>query len=144
MDPRKDGMIYADNPVIRVKGVCKKAEGLLRRNGIKMVANLHALTEETKPDGLTVKILKQYLANCQDASSQNAPLITYSIQANNPFAARYGGEEDEWGQPEWISEIKSSAVFAHQVCITNLVKHIVIQTKKCYQDTEHSNTYVLP
>ncbi len=26
--------------------------------------------------------------------------------------------------------------------MTNLVKHIVIQTKKCYQDTQHSNTYM--
>jgi hypothetical protein len=49
---------------------------------------------------------------------------------DNPYAARYREEKDEWGQPEWISKIKSSAVFAHQVCITNLVKHIVIHTKQ--------------
>jgi hypothetical protein len=39
-------------------------------------------------------------------------------------------------------QIKSSTVFAHQVCVTNLVKHIITQTKKCYQYTEHSNTYM--
>jgi hypothetical protein len=55
--------------------------------------------------------------------------IIYLIETDNPFAARYGEEEDEWGQPEWKSKINSSAVFAHQVCVTDLVKHIVIQTK---------------
>ncbi len=33
-------------------------------------------------------------------------------------------------------------MFAHQVCVTDLVKHIVKQTKKCYQNTEHSSTYM--
>ncbi len=108
-----------------------------------------ALTEERMKDiaqspdsGLTVKALKQYLANCQDASSKNAPSITYLTETNNPFAARYGEKEDEWGQPEQKSKIKSSAVFAHQVCITDLVKHIEIQTKKYYKDTEHRDTYM--
>ncbi len=73
MDSREDGRIYADDPVIRVKGVGKKAEGLLRRNGINTVANLHALAKETRPKGLTVEALKQYLSNCKDASSENAP-----------------------------------------------------------------------
>jgi hypothetical protein len=107
-----------------------------------MVASLRALTEEKRPDNLTVKTLKQYLANCQDASSENAPPIIYFTKADNPFAARYREDEDEWGQPEWISKIKSFTVFAHQVCITNLVKHIVMETKQCYHDTGHSNTYM--
>jgi hypothetical protein len=58
LDSHKDGRIYADDPVIRFKGVGKKAEGLLRRNGINTVANLHALTKETRPKGLTVKALE--------------------------------------------------------------------------------------
>jgi hypothetical protein len=106
LDLREDGRIYADDPVIRVKGVGKKAEGLLRRNGINMVSNLRALTKETRPKGLTVKALMQYLANCEDASSENAPSITYFTEADSPYAAGKGEEEDEWGQPEWISKIK--------------------------------------
>ncbi len=141
MDSRKNGRMYADDHVIRVKGIGKKAEGLLKRNGIKTVANLRALTKEIRPEGLTTKALKQYLTNCKDALSENAPSITYYTEADNPFAARYGEEEDDWGQPEWISKIKSSTVFKHQVCVTDLVKHIVKQ-KKCYQNTEHSDTYM--
>jgi hypothetical protein len=95
-----NGRIYADDPVIQVKGVGKKAEGLLRRKGINTVANLRALTKEMRLEGLTTKALKQYLTNCKDASSENAPSITYFTEANNPFAARYGEEEDEWGGPE--------------------------------------------
>ena len=142
MDSRVNGRIYADDPVIQVKGVGKKAEGLLRRNGVNTVANLRALTEETRSEGLTAKALKRYLTNCEDASSENAPSITYFTEANYPFAVSYGEEEGEWGQPEWISKIKSSTVFAHQVCVTDPGKHIVKQTKKCYQNTEHSNTYM--
>jgi hypothetical protein len=142
LDSRANGRIYADDPVIQVKGVGKKAEGLLQRNDINTVANLRALTKETRPEGLTAKALKRYLTNCKDASSENAPSITYFTEANNPFAARYGEEEDEWSQPEWISKIKNSTVFAHQVCVTDLMKHIVKQTKKCYRNTEHSNTYM--
>jgi hypothetical protein len=142
LDSHENGRIDADDSVIRVKGVGKKDEGLLQRNGINTVANLRALIKETRPDGLTVKAIKQYLANCEDASSENASSITYFTEADNPFAARYGEEEDEWGQPEWISNIKGSTVFGHQVCIIDLVKHIVVLTKKCYQDTEHSNTYM--
>ena len=59
-----------DDPVIRVKGIGKKAEGLLKRNGIKTVANLRALTKKTRPEGLTAKALKQYLTNCKDALSE--------------------------------------------------------------------------
>jgi hypothetical protein len=92
---RKNGRIYADDPVIRVKGVGKKAEGLLQRNGINTVANLRVLTKETRSEGLTVKALRQYHANCKDASSENAPMITYFTEADNPFAARYREEVDE-------------------------------------------------
>jgi hypothetical protein len=132
LDSRVNGRIYADDPVIQVKGVGKKAEGLQRRNGINTVANLRALTKEKRPKGLTAKSLKRYLTNCKDASSENAPSITYFTEANYPFAVSYGEEEGEWGQPEWISKIKSSTVFAHQVCVTDLVKHIVKQTLQAY------------
>jgi hypothetical protein len=92
--------MYVDDPVIRVKGIDKKAEGLLKRNGIKTVANLRALTKKTRPEGLTAKALKQYLTNCKNALSENAPSITNYTEADTPFTARYGEEEDDWGQPE--------------------------------------------
>ncbi len=55
LDSHENGRMYVDDPVIRVKGIGKKAEGMLKRNGIKTVANLHALTKETRPEGLTAK-----------------------------------------------------------------------------------------
>ncbi len=108
VDSRENGMLYTNDPVIRVKGVGKKAEEFLQRNSIKTVANLRAaLTEERMKDiaqspnsGLTVKALKRYLPNCQDASFKNALSITYFAETDNPFTARYGEEEDEWGQSE--------------------------------------------
>ena len=100
MDSRENGRMYVDDAVIQVKGIGKKAEGLLKRNGIKTVANLRALTKETRPEGLTAKALKQYLTNCKNALSENAPSITNYTEADTPFTARYGEEEDDWGQPE--------------------------------------------
>jgi hypothetical protein len=97
VDSREDGMLHADDPVSRVKGIGKKVEELLRGNGIKTIANLLALTEETRSDGLTAKALERYRGNCQHASSENAPLVTYFTEADNPYAARYGDEKDEWG-----------------------------------------------
>ncbi len=87
LESHEDGRKYTDDSVIRVKGVGKKAEGLLSRNGINTVANLRALTKEMRPKGLTVKALKGYLANCEPASSENAPSITYFTEADNPYAA---------------------------------------------------------
>jgi hypothetical protein len=144
LDSHKNGRIYADDPVIRVKGVDKKAEGLLQRNGINTVANLRALTKETRPNGLIVKASKQCLANCEDASSENAPSITYFTEADNPLAARYEEEEEEWGQPEWMSKIKSSTIFVHQVYMTNLVKHIVIHKKVLPGHRAQQHIHVLP
>jgi hypothetical protein len=80
--------------------------------------------------------------NCQDTSSENAPSVTYLTETGNLFAARYGVEGNEWVQRAWVSKIKSSAISAHQVCVTYLVEHMVIQTKNCSQDMQHVNTYM--
>jgi hypothetical protein len=47
LDSREDGVLYINNLLSRVKGVGKKAMELLKRNGIKTVANLCPLTVET-------------------------------------------------------------------------------------------------
>ena len=127
-------MLYADDAVIRVNGISKRVEELLQRNGIQTVENLCAITEETRPDGLSAKALERFRKNWEDALPKNAPPITYFTEADNPYAARYGEEKDQWGQPEWLSVIKSAALFAHQVCITDLVKpvsytHLTLPTK---------------
>jgi hypothetical protein len=115
--------MYADNPVIRVKGIGKKAEGLLKRNGIKTVANLCALTKVTRPEGLTAKALTQYLTNCEDALSENAPSITYYTEANNPFAARYEEKEDDW-----VSQSGFQRSRAHQCLSIKSVLQILQST----------------
>ena len=47
------------------------------------------------------------------------------------------------GSARVISKIKSSTVFAHQVCVTDLVKHIVKQTKKAIRIQNTVTLHVL-
>ena len=37
--------------------------------------------------------------------------------------------------------MKKLQTFAKTRCITNLVKHMVMEAKKCYANTQHKNTY---
>jgi hypothetical protein len=148
LNPRVEGTLYANDPVGMVKSVGKKTAKLLESNDIKTVADLLTLdvvkmkqiAQTTK--GLTVASLQRFVHYCADASSENAPEITYFIDSDNPYAARYGEEEDEWGQPAWKTIIKKSTTFTGVVCITDLIKHMVVQTKKCYEDTEYHDTYM--
>ena len=39
--------------------------------------------------------------------------------------------------------IKKSTAFSGIVCITTLLKHMIMTTKKCYANTEHDNTYMI-
>ncbi len=38
---------------------------------------------------------------------------------------------------------KKSTAFSGIVCITTLLKHMIMTTKKCYANTEHENTYMI-
>jgi hypothetical protein len=52
-------------------------------------------------------------------------------------------EENKWGEPAWIDEVKKLQTFAKTRCITNFVKHMVMEAKKCYANTHHENTYLI-
>ncbi len=71
----------------------------------------------------------------------NAPAVIYYINAENPYAAKFGTDINEWGKEAWVKQIKKTSAFTGARCITDLVKHMVIKTKKCYKNTLYKNTY---
>ncbi len=40
-----------------------------------------------------------------------------------------------------MKQIRKSSAFTGVRCITDLAKHMVIETKKCYENTSHKDTY---
>jgi hypothetical protein len=121
----------------------------LNENEIMTVRDLHGLHSSQKlifkiarrKKGLPVASIMRFLENIKDLSHEDAPLIVYYCNKENPYAAKFGLEENKWGEPAWIHEIKSLQIFAKTVCIINLVKHMVMEANKCYANKQHKNTY---
>ena len=113
------------------------------------VRDLHGLHSSQKlifkiarrKKGVPVASIMRFLENIKDLSHEDAPLIVYYCNKENPYAAKFGLEENKWGEPAWIHEIKSLQIFAKTVCIINLVKHMVMEANKCYANKQHKNTY---
>jgi hypothetical protein len=81
------------------------------------------------------------MENSKHVSPCHAPAVIHYIDAENPFAAKYGTDVNEWGKEAWVKQIKKSSAFTGVRCITDLVKHMVIKTKKYYENTSYKNTY---
>jgi hypothetical protein len=79
--------------------------------------------------------------SCALASINSAPTVIYFIDEDNPYTAKFGTEKDEWGQEVWMTNMKKSSAFAGKVCITDLVKHMVIQTKNIYKHATQQDSY---
>ena len=144
---REDGVLYMNDPVSNIKGVGKGVQKLLKDNDINTIADLHGLDMQTMNDiagrtkGLNLASLKRFQMSCALASIDNAPAVVYFIDKDNPYAAKFGTEKDVWGQEVWITKMKKSSAFSGKVCITDLVKHMVRQTKKCYENTMQKDLY---
>ncbi len=90
---------------------------------------------------MPVTSITQFLENIKDLSHEDAPPIVSYCDEENPYAAKFGLEENEWGEPAWIDEIKKLQTFVKTMCITDLVKHMVMEAKKWYVNAQHENTY---
>ena len=146
---RTPGMLYFDDPVDKIEGVGVIAKKRLNENQIFTVGDLHGLNSDQeliveivkRTKGLTVQAIARFLENSKDLSSEDAPPTVFYCDDENPYAAKFGTEENEWGEPVWIEEIKKSQTFANTICITDMVKHMVMEAKKCYSGTAHEQTY---
>ena len=120
---------------------------MLKDNDINTIGDLHGLDMQTMNDiagrtkGLTLASLKRFQMSYALASIDNAPAAVYFIDEDNPYAVKFGTEKDVWGQEIRITKMKKSSAFSGKVCITDLVKHMVMQTKKCYENTTQKDSH---
>ncbi len=140
-------MLYVNDPMSKIKGVGKGIQKLLKENDINTIADLPGLNMQIMNDisgrtkGLNITSLKQFQTSCALASIANAPAVIYLIDKDNIYAEKFGTEKEEWGQEVWMTNMKKSSAFAGKVCITDLVKHMVMQTKKNYKNTTQQDSY---
>jgi hypothetical protein len=104
-----------NDSVDKIEGVGKiLAKQRLNSNGIYTVGDLHGLHSKER---LIVEIakrikwlpaasIKRFLNNCKHLSHEDAPPIVYYCNDENPYAAKFGLQENKWGEPAWIHEIK--------------------------------------
>ncbi len=145
------GVFYFNDSVHRIEGVGKVAKRLLNENenGIRYVGDLMGVDKKSIKSiakgtkGLAVTSLQSYIANCKNISPEDTPTVIHYIDQVNLYAARYGTEKDEWGEERWMTMIKKSTAFPGIVCITTLLKHMIMATKKCYANTEQENTFMI-
>ena len=142
-DPRPDGALYLNDPVTRISKIGPAVGRKLNANGIETVGDLIGLDKKDmqiiarRTAGLSIKSLENFVWNCcADLLDGDVPKVKYYLDADNPYAAKFGTTVDMWGEEHWRNEIKKTTAFSGVVCISALVKHIVIETKKFYAGTE--------
>ena len=148
---RPDGIneLFMNDPVTKVKGVSEAKAELLGANGIMTVQDLVDLGEDRDAFNAVVKTtkglgkvgLQNYVDACEDAKSGETPKVDYYIDDPHPYRAKYGKDKDEWGEEKWLVEMRKSAAFSGIVCITEMVKHTVLETQACFADTVNKDTY---
>jgi hypothetical protein len=147
--PDADDFLFTSDPISKVKGISTAKSVLLEARGIKTVNDLLNLNSDAiafkrivqSSKGIGRKGLQSIINNCSQAQSGIHPAVDYYIDSPNPYAAKYGVEKDEWGEERWKVEARKSSAFSGCISITELVKHIVLETQKCFKDTNYKDTY---
>ena len=137
---------YLDDPLTKLDDFGGKTAEKLATFGLTTVGDLRKLNDEEllqietdlRAKGITnVKFVKlrgfrdQCLDNDKCIPTDAPPSIDHR-KHENPFLSKYGAEEDIWGEPKWKVEAKKEVT--GKVCVTELVKHMVIHTQKLYSD----------
>ena len=139
---REKGKFYRNDPVNVIDGIGPKATAVLASGNIHTVADLLALgPAEIRRFNISGLAGKVNTARPITSLHRDAPKIQSYLDAENPYKAKYGDMLDDWGEEAWETVIKNSSVFTGVKCITELVKHMVIQAKELYKDTPYADQY---
>ena len=144
---RKPGAFYLDDPVTKVDGVSGKKQELLTKAGIMTIqdlvglddAEIKRIAKSTK--GLGVAGLTAVVDASRNVLNESAPETIYYIEAENPWAAKYGTEKDEWGVEAWEAHLKKTSAFSGGACITDLVQWIASKSRDLYAGTERKDDW---
>ena len=144
---REPDVYYLNDSVKTIPGVKGTKASLLAKNGISTVQDLMILDEKElnqiakSTKGLAIAGLSKLQDSIASVICKNAPKETCYLDSDNPYAARYGTEKDEWGVESWVTFLKSTPSFSGVVCITDLVQHIARETKEFYKGTKHESDF---
>ena len=142
---RNHSIIYENDCVGCLSGVGKEGEKKLAEAGITQVFQLAALgnhDEEVKntikevaeATKLTVSFIQNLHLQALEAEHGDFPQEINHLLADNPYESRYGAE--------WRNEIKKTKIVRPFECVSDLVLHIVEETKKAYKGTKYEETYL--
>ena len=113
-----------------------------------MIGNLVVLEEEDIDNiaawtkGLTSKALNDFFNKAmKHLVEEEAPDGVYWLDEENPFAARYGSDKDEWGVEAWVTHLKSTSAFSGVLCIKDLIQHYAMRTKETYAGTKFEKNF---
>ena len=144
---RKPGALYLDDPVTNIDGVPGKKQELLAKVGITTIQDLVGLNDvEVKritklTKGLGVAGITAVVDASRNVLNKRAPETIYYIEAENPWAAKYSTEMEEWGVEAWEAHLKKTSAFSGVACITNLVQWIASKLRFFYAGTEREDNW---
>ena len=142
---REAGAIYRNNPLskINLKGISMKMFEKLAGFGIKTVNDLIALhDDEARISELMKSMNKSYgqklktlTAHCFDtAIRSNAPISIHHYRDANPYKRKFGDS--------WEDKITKTTALNKFVCGTKWVTHVVMESKKAYENTKHKDSWI--
>jgi hypothetical protein len=99
---------------------------------IKDIARLHECGHAMSEDRLA-SILK-IAHNCKDGAY--VPSVQDHRKHTSPYESRFGSS--------WETEIAKSALLKTSVCITALIRHIVIESEKLFAGTYNGRDFLSP
>jgi len=135
----KDIKYYDDDPVIKLKGVGKKASKQLQEIGVKTIGELKRIDNPHKldnlPKSLTQMKLTKFWNEAQSASNECAPKSIDHRVCSNPYESKFG---DDWEQ-----HLQASPTFSHSSYICNYIEHMMNESERVMKGTIHEKTWMV-
>ena len=146
---RLDGSAYLDDPLHKlgkkhmglISGVGTETFKKLKAKNIITVGDAVSLNDDDEKirglvtNGLGYDKIKTLTKWCsENAIRQNAPPVTFHHKADNPYKSMY--------KDDWEDVIAQADELKKKVCITKLVTHVVMETKKTYENTKYKDCWM--
>ena len=136
-----EGWLYRNDKTMKVTRLGEKTFCRLVLQGVSTVAHMKALTDntiqmmESSDSKLKLEILSNWHQEAQTCLDKDAPACEDFRKAINPYEARFG-------EDNWMSAMKAAYHMSTFVCTTDMIEHIVKESAKVFEGTEHKDKWV--
>jgi hypothetical protein len=137
---REPGKLYLDDPLTKIDGIAKVTAKSFTDFGICNIGHLFAITEDKENEieivsarnNLSAKRISQFTSNAAALTLPiNSPQVKDYRTHQNPYSERYGDE--------WEAKIAPTQFLSSYICVTELVKHMVKETKRVFKGTKYES-----